>query len=106
LYVTRDDSEGQQENKPQKRHPKTLPLDHTRMRLRQDEYLQPFCQEYLELLKSSLKQIHEMDQYGQPSRRYYTRGQAHDRRSLPGNRFDCWRGTAPSAGMIFSRLRT
>jgi len=58
-----------------------LTADHTWLRLSQDEYFQPFFREYLELLKSHLKQIQKMDQLGKPSRRYYTCGQDHDRRN-------------------------
>ena len=60
-----------------------LTADHTYLRLSQDEYFQPFFREYLELLKTRLQPIQKMDQFGRPSRRYYTCGQDHDRRN-PG----------------------
>ena len=58
-----------------------LTADHTWLRFRQDEYFQPFFREYLELLKSNLKQVQVMDHNGNLHHSYYTCGQDHDRRN-------------------------
>ena len=58
-----------------------LTADHTWLRLRQDEYFQPFFREYLELLKSNLKQVQVMDHNGSFHHSFYTCGQGHDRRN-------------------------
>jgi len=59
------------ENTVQKPIP-ILTADHTWLRLNQDEYFQPFFREYLELLKSHLKQIQVMDNNGNLHHSYYT----------------------------------
>ena len=58
-----------------------LTADHTWLRLNQDEYFQPFFREYLELLKSNLKQVQVMDHNGSFHHSFYTCGQGHDRRN-------------------------
>ena len=60
---------------------KTLTPDHTYLRLRQDEYFQPFFRRYLELLKPHLKRIQVMDSNGHFHHSYLTCGQDHDRRN-------------------------
>ena len=61
--------------------PETLTPDHTYLRLRQDEYFQPFFRRYLELLKPHLKRIQVMDSNGHFHHSYLTCGQDHDRRN-------------------------
>ena len=58
-----------------------LTADHSWLRLNQDEYFQPFFREYLELLKSNLKQVQVMDHNGNFHHSYYTCGQDHDKRN-------------------------
>ena len=58
-----------------------LTADHTWLRLRQAEYFHPFFREYVEILKSRLKQIQVMDHNGSYSHSYYTGGQDHDKRN-------------------------
>jgi len=82
-----------------------LTADHTWLRLSQDEYFQPFFREYLELLKSHLKQIQKMDQLGKPSQRYYTCGQDHDRRNREWKPFQLLERHCEESGYDFLEAR-
>jgi hypothetical protein len=55
--------------------------DHTWMILNQMPNFQRFFRDYLEILKSNLKQVSVMGQDGKERYRYYTCGQEHDRRN-------------------------
>ena len=61
--------------------PETLTPDHTYLRLRQDEYFQPFFRHYLELLKPHLKRLQVMDSNGHFHHSHLTCGQDHDKRN-------------------------
>jgi hypothetical protein len=61
--------------------PETLTPDHTWLRLRQDEYFQPFFRRYIELLKPHLKQIQVMNHNGNFHHSYLTCNQDHNKRN-------------------------
>ena len=85
--------------------PKTLTADHTFLRLSQDEYFQPFFREYLELLKSNLKQIQVMGSDGNPYHTYYTCGQDHDKRNREWKPFHLLEQHCEECGYDFLEAR-
>jgi len=93
------------EEQNQKMPPKTLTLDHTFLHLSQDEYFQPFFQEYLELLKSNLKQIQVMDHNGNLHHSYYTCGQDHDKQNREWKPFKLLEQNCEGFGYDFLEAR-
>jgi hypothetical protein len=82
-----------------------LTADHTWLRLRQDEYFQPFFRQYLEILKSRLKQIQVMDHNGNLHRSYYTCGEHHDRQNPNWKPFKLFDQHCVDSGYDFLKAR-